>query len=84
MSTETLTKECRWSCEHWAADPDDEYCAHPQAMKISPFGINLDRALGPNGRYPESMMEKDPAIGICGKERKLWVPRSPERMPSRK
>ena len=69
-------KECRWKCEYWAADPDGEYCAHPKAMKISMFGINLDRALGPNSRYTEAMMKDDPAIGICGHERKLWKIRS--------
>lgn len=65
-------KECRRKCNFWAADMDDEYCAHPEAMKHSMFGINLDRALGPNGRYTKEMMKEDPAIGICGPERKLW------------
>jgi hypothetical protein len=77
-------KQCRWSCEYWAADMDDEYCAHPEAMKLSPFGLNLDRALGPNGKYTEAMMKDDPAIGICGRERKLWKIRSLERMPTKR
>ena len=68
-------KECRWKCQYWAADMDDEYCAHPTAMKHSFVGLNLNRALGPNGMYTKEMMKDDPAIGICGPDRKLWEPR---------
>lgn len=70
-------KECRWKCEFWAADMDDEYCAHPEAMKHSGnMGMNINRALGPNADYPKEMMQMDPGIGICGPERKLWKIRS--------
>lgn len=68
-------KECRWKCKYWGADPDDEYCGHPEAFKHSMFGLNLNRALGPNGRYTKEMMKDDPAIGICGPDRKLWEER---------
>ena len=68
-------KECRWQCTHWAADPDGEYCAHPEAFKHSVFGIKLSRALGPNSMYPVEEMKRDPAIGICGPDRKLWEER---------
>lgn len=72
MSEEPTKKVCRWKCKHWGADPDDEYCGHPEARKHSMFGINLNRARGPNGDYPNEAMAKDPAIGICGPEGKLW------------
>lgn len=75
-------KACRWSCNHWAADMDSEYCAHPEALKLSGgCGLNLNRALGPNGMYTPEMMKDDPAIGICGPTRKLWEIRLPSRMP---
>ncbi len=67
-------KKCRRSCKHWSYDMDDEFCDHPEAMKHSCVGINLDRALAPNGRYTLEMMKDDPAAGICGPERKLWEP----------
>lgn len=57
------------------ADMDDEYCAHPVAFQFSPVGLNLNRALGPNGMYPQAAMAKDPAIGICGPTRTLWESR---------
>jgi len=75
-------KECRWSCEYWGADPDSEYCAHPKALEISEFGINLNRMLGAEymrpGKLPSD--KKDAAWGLC-KDRQLWVKRSEERMP---
>lgn len=74
-------KECRWKCEHWAADPDSEYCAHPYALQVSGFGISLNRMLGAAAVKPATP-EEDPAFDLCGKERKLWKPRSQDRMPT--
>lgn len=79
MSTE---KVCRWKCKWWAADPDGEYCYHPKATKYSIFGINLNRARGPNAQYPESFMDKDPAIGVCGPEGRLWEKRPETAIPT--
>ena len=73
-------KECRWKCDHWAADMDDEYCAHPKAMEVSPVGINLNRMLGAP-QYKPRNGEKDPAWNACGQERNLWEPRQ-DRTPA--
>lgn len=73
---ENSERECQWKCKYWGADPDGSYCSHPQALKYSVFGINLNRALGPNGMYPKSAMKGDPAIGICGPNRVLWEKRT--------
>jgi hypothetical protein len=75
-----VKKECRWSCEWWAADPDGEYCSHHYALQLSGFGINLNRMLGAACLKPDKP-EDDPAWNLCGQERKLWKIRSPDRMP---
>ena len=74
-------KECRWDCEHWCADPDGEYCGHPKALDISPFGISLNRMLGAKYCQPKPP-QTDAAWNMCGQDRKLWEKRSPSRMPS--
>ncbi len=71
------SKKCR-ECAHWAADPDDEYCAHPKATEISVFGINLNRGRG-NISHKPSKPEDDPAFGICGPEGRLWEKRPESR-----
>lgn len=77
-------KECRWSCEYWCADPDGEYCAHPHALQISGFGINLNRMLGAECLKPGiNGREADPAWNLCTKERLLWKKRSEDRMPKK-
>lgn len=71
------SKKCR-ECAHWAADPDDEYCAHPKAVAVSPVGINLRRGRGNIAFKPEKP-EDDLAFNICGPEGKLWEPRPESR-----
>lgn len=61
------------TCAYLGADPDGAYCGHPDGYKYSMgAGLNLNRARGPNGYYPESEMSADPAIGICGPDAKLY------------
>jgi hypothetical protein len=71
------SKKCR-ECAHWAADPDDEYCAHPEVIKLTSAGSNLDRARGNISRKPKNP-EDDPVFGLCGPEGKLWEQRSESR-----
>lgn len=75
-------KECR-NCAHWAADPDDEYCAHPKATEISIFGINLGRGRGAI-QFKPTKPEDDPAFGICGPEGRLWEQRPESRKLKRR
>lgn len=76
-------KACRWNCEYWCADPDGEYCGHPKALDVSPVGVNLNRMLGAPAYAPKEGGRPDPAFDLCGKDRKLWKKRSPERMPKK-
>lgn len=69
--------KCR-ECAHWAADPDDEYCAHPKAVELSIFGISLKRGRG-DIQFKPNKPEDDPAFGICGPEGKLWEQRPESR-----
>ena len=64
------TKYCR-GCKHWGADPDDEYCGHPDALKTSSIGINLKRARGDFAFKPDHPSQ-DPAFGVCGPKGDLW------------
>lgn len=67
------SKKCR-ECANWCADPDDEYCGHPEAMKITQVGVNLMRCRG-NIAYKPEKPGSDPAFGLCGPEGKLWEKR---------
>lgn len=75
-------KDCQ-DCEYWCADPDSAFCGHPDALKISPYGINLRRMRGDLAFRPADK-NADPGFNLC-KDAKLWKERSPERkLTSRK
>ena len=71
------SKKCR-ECAHWCADPDDEYCGHPDIIKVTLVGASLPRARGNISRKPDKP-EDDPVFGLCGPDGKLWEQRPESR-----